>query len=102
MRGGGIREGVAGWALAQLGRWPNGPASWVGWPGGVLAFLFLFFSFFCILFLFIFFNLFSLTVLIQLRAFKYLINLCFLYYNYLCDIRHNLNIFFWCLKIVDV
>ena len=49
--------------------------------------------FFCILFLFLFFNLFSLNVLFQFRAFKYLINLCFLYYNYLCDIRHNLNIF---------
>ena len=78
-------SGRLGLVVAQLGLWSAGPK-----PGGVL---FYYFFLFCFSVLFPFFYLFSFSILIQLRAFKYLINLCFLYYNYLCDIRHNQNIF---------
>ena len=70
--------------------WPAGPfglmACWLAGPfgpGGGGFFLFIFF-----LFCSFSFYLFSFIVLIQLRAHKYFINLCFLYYNYLCNIWH--------------
>ena len=59
--------------------WLAGPFG----PGGGGFFLFIFF-----LFCSFSFYLFSFIVLIQLRAHKYFINLCFLYYNYLCNIWH--------------
>ena len=79
---------VGGWIReARLGRGAAGPACWAEaqWGGASLLFLPLFF---CFLFCSFSFYLFSFTVLIQLMAYKYFINLCFLYYNYLCNIWH--------------
>ena len=89
--------GFRGWG-SPCGGWMDkgGPAGpWGGWAGllgrspvgggGSLLFLPLFF---CFLFCSFSFYLFSFTVLIQLMAYKYFINLCFLYYNYLCNIWH--------------
>ena len=84
---------MAGWAFAQLGRWSNGPASWVGWPGGGVLFLSLFFL--CFLFSFYYFFLFCLN---HFKSFSHFIKRCLLPHNYLCNIWRPPNIFVSILK----
>ena len=88
------------------GEWLRGEWEWAGrwWPGGLAQLghgpgvsSFSFFSvcfLFCIFFLlFIFFS-----VLFQFKLFRHFIKICFLYYNYPCNIRHPPNIFVSILK----
>ena len=82
---------MAGWAFAQLGRWSNGPASWVGWPGGG-SFPFPFFLFF------VFFYYFFLFCLNHFKSFSHFIKRCLLPHNYLCNIWRPPNIFVSILK----
>ena len=93
-QGGGVMggSGVAGWAFVQLGRWSNGPASWVGWPGGGGLFLFLFLFVFCFLLLFLSF------LFKSFKSFSHFIKRCLLPHNYLCNIWRPPNIFVSILK----